>query len=145
MRLLLLSLFLSVTGCAVNSSVKPASTNNGDLTAQWKAAEIAYADKDWRRSYQLYDDLSKSLDDADIEFRKGVSAFRMNQLPLAEAGFTQALKIDPHHRKALFNLAVINLSRGYAYLYEYSETLPEDERPQELEEVLEILERFSEQ
>lgn len=147
MRHFLLSmLILLLTGCAAGgTNIESPVTTDQKLTDVWKSANIAYQQKKWEESYQLYSEVSAQMKDADAEFRKGVSAFRLHNTQQAEASFERTLDIDPSHPKAMYNLAIINMSRGYAFLYEYVMTLPDKERSNDILNVLDTLEKFSNQ
>lgn len=147
MRLILIPILITIlAGCASSGTDLPAKAAEGQtLTETWKAADIAYQQKEWEKSFLLYKQISTQMEDADVEFRMGVSAFRLHYINQAEASFERTLVINPSHRKALFNLAIINMSRGYTFLNEYTKSLPEDERSSEISDVLSILEKFSNQ
>ncbi|TCK03621.1 tetratricopeptide repeat protein [Marinobacterium mangrovicola] len=147
MRLILIPILITLlAGCASSGTDLSAKAAEGQtLTETWKAADIAYQQKEWEKSFQLYKQISTQMEDANVEFRMGVSAFRLHYINQAEASFERTLVINPSHRKALFNLAIINMSRGYAFLNEYTKNLPEDERSSEILDVLSILEKFSSQ
>ncbi|WP_417764757.1 tetratricopeptide repeat protein [Shewanella chilikensis] len=138
-------LSLTLLGCAFQPSGTPEKADNVPPKELWKSADNAYRNQDWQLSYSLYSQISDQLTDADIEFRKGVSAFRLGRIKAAEQAFESAIEIQPSHKKALFNLAIINISRGYAFLNEYNESLPIQERPEEIVDILKALERFSTQ
>ncbi|MFV0478346.1 MAG: tetratricopeptide repeat protein [Parahaliea sp.] len=143
---LFFSTFLAFLICGCVSPTANEKIKQSDrvlLSERWRLADTAYQQQQWQRSYDLYLQLSKQIREAEVEFRKGVSAFRLQRVKLAEASFEKAIEINPNYQKALFNLALINMSRGYAFMHQYVDNMPYDERPGELEEVLEVLEKFS--
>jgi Flp pilus assembly protein TadD len=72
------------------------------------------------RAAERFSDALEELDaavridprDAEVQFLTGVVALRLGQLPKAEACFQQALRIDPAHRDARHNLALLESARG---------------------------------
>lgn len=134
-----------LAGCSTHPGIASENTEKGTaLTELWKSAETAYNNQEWEDSFHLYSKLSDKLIDAEIEFKKGVSSFRTGRIKLAESSFEKAIEINPTHRKSLYNLAIINMSRGYAFLHRYQNSLSPQERSKSLNDILEILENFSE-
>lgn len=143
----LISLWL-LAGCAskqTNAQKAANSFSNKPIAEVWKEANQHYDQKDWPNSFIHYSWLAGQIKDAEVAFRLGVSAFRTHQNERAEAAFKQALAINPNHSKALYNLALMNLSAGYGYLHTYLHSLPEDKQDPGLVNTLEALERFSNQ
>jgi len=135
---------LTLIGCSSHTKVSAVKgVRDPALTDLWKSANTAYSNQQWQDSYYLHDQISKQMTDAEIEFKKGVSAFRMGKIKLAESTFEKALEINPNHQKTLYNLAVINISSGYLFLYKYQETLPIQDRSERLSNILKSLEKFS--
>jgi len=143
----LLSIFIIVflSACSLNGSINSSDVAviNEDRAELWSRANKAYNEKNWESSYKLYKDLKLNSNDVDLEFRFGVSAFKVNRIDEAERSFREVVGMSPDHQKALFNLALISLSKGHYYLYRYVNSLPEDMKSTQLIEVLDVLEKFS--
>ena len=127
-------------GCA-NPKIDKESTS--DISNVWAVANKAYSDRNWQVSYDSYHKLKDRMVDAEVEFRYGVSAYRLNKIKEAESAFFRAVEISPNHQKALFNLALISLSKGHYYLYRYVNSLPKDMQSERLKSILKTLEEFS--
>lgn len=138
-------LFLALTGCAGGLEKK----DNKHFTkeqAKWDEAAIAYDDKRWNDSYSRHQKLLETYrSDTNLWFRFGVSAFRVGKIKEAESAFERVLRKSPDHEKALYNLAMINLSKGHNYLKRYISMQNEDQQDPVLRKVVQQLEYFSTQ
>jgi predicted Zn-dependent protease len=110
----------STTDPVVSASVpvsKPASATPSTTAAQ---ASVSYAEAEQafhRRSYaeaaQLFDDYRRQhADNAWGHYMYGLSAWKAGSPADALAGFQEALRLDPNHRKSLFNSARVLLETG---------------------------------
>jgi tetratricopeptide (TPR) repeat protein len=141
---------LLVSGCASqpqkdNIPVEiPQEFLDSSILVQWKIANKYYQENNWPKSYQLYKKMLETQStDAELWFRLGVSSARQGKQDEAESAFENTLKYSPNHQKSLYNLAVINLSKGYVYLQQYLLETPPDKRDPQLEAALSTLEKFT--
>ncbi len=139
MKYLLISFIsLLMQGCVSQQSVgETMILPEADLAMMSSEAVNAYVEKNWALSYQKHQALLAVQEgDADFWFRFGVSAYRLGKQQEAERYFEHAVLADSRHRKALYNLTLINLTIGRKYLERYLQVTPPDQRQAVLEKTL---------
>ena len=108
------------TDPVVSASVPASKTDSGAISATAPQAPVSYADAEQayqRRSYgeaaQLFDGYRRQhADNAWGHYMYGLSAWKAGSPGDALAGFDEALRLDPDHRKSLFNSARVLLETG---------------------------------
>lgn len=94
-RVLLLLLFLS--------SLLTANAASADVMA----ADSAYLAKNYKAAAAGYASVSDSIECADIYFNLGNAEFRLKHYPEAVLAYLRALRVDPGHDDARYNLAIV--------------------------------------
>lgn len=118
-----------------------AGTEGEDLVQVRAAAETAYAAKDWAESEKQYTLLAKRVPiEAENWFRLGNIYARTARPDAAVAAYRETLVREPEHRKAWFNLGILQLRAATASL-EQVQNLPgaEDGMTRRSREILEEL------
>lgn len=137
-------LVLVLAGCAGGTGAMhrgAAGTEGEDLVQVRAAAETAYAAKDWAESEKQYTLLAKRVPiEAENWFRLGNIYARTNRPDAAIAAYRETLVREPEHRKAWYNLGILQLRAAAASL-EKVQTLPhaEDGMTTRSREILEEL------
>ncbi|HKU61493.1 MAG TPA: tetratricopeptide repeat protein [Gemmatimonadales bacterium] len=106
-------------GAVVSASV-PATSTDSAVGSHASDAPVSYADAEQafqRRSYgeasQLFDSYRRQhADNPWGHYMYGLSAWRAGSPQDAMTGFDEALRLDPDHRKSLFNSARVLLETG---------------------------------
>ena len=104
----------------VSASVPESRTVSGTISTTVNEATVSYADAEQayqRRSYgeaaQLFDSYRRqNADNAWGHYMYGLSAWKAGRPGDALTGFDEALRLDPDHRKSLFNSARVLLETG---------------------------------
>nr|WP_243432113.1 tetratricopeptide repeat protein [Aliamphritea spongicola] len=139
---LLFSFWLA--GCSTVANQPTVAAPVADTEALKVSAAQLYSQKQWSASYSSYLALAEQQpESAETWFRLGVSAYRLDKLAEAERSFERVIIIDRRHRKALFNLALLNLGKGTLYLDKYLQSTPPKKRDPELEKILDDLQSFA--
>ncbi len=108
------------SGPIVSASAPVSKTDSGTISTSVNEAPVSYADADQafqRRSYaeaaQLFDSYRRQhADNSWGHYMYGLSAWKAGRPEDALAGFDEALRLDPDHRKSLFNSARVLLETG---------------------------------
>jgi tetratricopeptide (TPR) repeat protein len=139
----LLPLLAALAGCAGGAAAthKGAAGDGEDLIQVREAAEAAYAAKDYAESEKHYTLLARRVPlEADNWFRLGNIYARTARPEAALAAYREALVRDPEHRKAWYNLGILQLRAAAASL-EQLQNLPgaDDAMTRRSREILEQL------
>lgn len=108
------------SGPVVSASAPPSRTDSGTASPTAREAPVSYAEAEQafqRRSYgeaaQLFDSYRRQhADNAWGHYMYGLSAWKAGHSGDALGGFDEALRLDPGHRKSLFNSARVLLETG---------------------------------
>jgi predicted Zn-dependent protease len=108
------------SGPVVSASVPETRTDSGTISTAVNESPVSYADAEQafqRRSYgeaaELFDSYRRQhADNAWGHYMYGLSAWKAGRPGDALAGFDEALRLDPGHRKSLFNSARVLLETG---------------------------------
>jgi predicted Zn-dependent protease len=108
------------SGPVVSASVPESKTDSGSISTAVTEAPVSYGDAEQafqRRSYgeaaQLFDTYRRQhADNAWGHYMYGLSAWKAGRPGDALAGFDESLRLDPDHRKSLFNSARVLLETG---------------------------------
>ena len=92
-------------GRALKRGPQPASTHFNLALALWGDNRPADAMAELDTAHEL------APDDADVQFFRGVVALRLERLPEAKAAFREAVRLDPQHADAAYNLALLESLR----------------------------------
>lgn len=140
-----LLLLLVLAGCAGGGAMHrgAAGTEGEDLVQVRADAEAAYAAKDWTVSEKHYTLLAQRVPvEAENWFRLGNIYARTNRPDAAIAAYRETLVREPEHRKAWYNLGILQLRAAAASL-EQLQGLPgaDDAMTRRSREILEELRR----
>lgn len=94
LRLLLFCLW-AVWALAVSAAPSAPSAVGGDS---------AYRAKNYQAAVQAYEREVRAGSNADLYYNLGNAYYRLNQLPQAIKNYERALRLDPSHRDAAYNL-----------------------------------------
>lgn len=136
-------LLLALAGCTGGGAMHrgAAGTEGEDLVQVRADAEAAYAAKDWAGSEKQYTLLAQRVPvEAENWFRLGNIYARTNRPDAAIAAYRETLVREPEHRKAWYNLGVLQLRAAAASL-EQLQSLPgaDDDIGRRSREILEEL------
>ena len=139
-KYLLLISFLVLQGCATTKTNEQVNIHKDNLPLQENLtgeAAQAYGNKQWLKSYDLYKNLvQQSPDNSEYWFRLAVATYRQDRHAEAESYFEQVIMREPRHRKALYNLTLISLSKGTRYMEQFLKVTPPDMRDPVFEKTL---------
>ncbi len=76
---------------------------------EWNAAAKAYAEKDYQQAAVLYESLFEYGTSADLYYNYANTQFKVDSLAKAILYYERALKLDPSHEDAKFNLEFVNM------------------------------------
>lgn len=97
---ILFSLFAALTlSAAVSADIDAAEVKF--------AADSAYTDRHYVQAAQQYALLADSLESADLYYNLGNAEFRLKHFPQAVLAYQRALRIDPGHDDARYNLEIV--------------------------------------
>lgn len=112
--LFLLIIVVLLTSCTSVGSNKINSISMSDV---WVDANRAYMAQKWNDAQSLYEKLTEAFpSDSEAHFRLGVSAYRQGNAELAEKSFSHVVNLEPNNSKAMYNLAVLQISSAYSLL-----------------------------
>ncbi len=101
MKNLILILLLSVSSTFATSVADP--------NIDYQKANELYAQKKYSETIEIYENLiNNDMLSADIYYNLGNSYYKINQIPEAILNYEKALKLQPDHEDAIFNLKIAN-------------------------------------
>ncbi|MCB0408966.1 MAG: tetratricopeptide repeat protein [Flavobacteriales bacterium] len=101
MKNLILILLLSVSSTFATSVADP--------NTDYQKANELYAQKKYSEAIEIYENLiNNDMLSADIYYNLGNAYYKTNQIPDAILNYEKALKLQPDHEDAIFNLKIAN-------------------------------------
>lgn len=141
---------LLLHGCVATTAGNPSADmpqESGDamgVIKAWKAADAAYARGELaaaRRGYQAV--LGAQPGNVAVILRLGNIAYALGRPERARALYERGLEKAPRDARLLYNLAMLDLSRGYRNLVRYREATHPRAVANEIEAVIAMLERMA--
>src|SRR4051812_8765855 len=110
----LVAAIIVMAGCAAHGA-RPDAAQPQVIDQQRDEAKAAYVHGDMAHAAALYQALTQAVPhNADLWFRLGNARFRLQQVDDAVAAYEHALRLQPDHARALYNLGVVRLKQAQA-------------------------------
>ena len=95
-----LSLVILIMHCVINAFC--------NQNADWKKAEILYADKQYADAANIYASMFQYGESAELYYNYANALYKSNQIGLAILNYERALRLDPMNEDIKFNLEFVN-------------------------------------